>query len=342
MDIEYPGRLRELRDGEREILKALRLYYSHDLTQAEVAARMGCSRPKVSRLLSDGRERGLVKIEIAEPEEGATSLEIALEEEFGVSEAIVVPTRETRAATEAAAGGASVALLSRMCGPETTLGLSWGVSLRALADATGRKAFACGKVVPLVGGMGKARASLHSSQVCADVAEKLGTECLHLAAPAIAHSRRSREEIAALPGIDDVLAEGAACDVAVVGIGGILPASTMVQAGYFSSEAFLGFAEQGVVGDVCCHFLDETGAPRREDISERVVGISPDALRDIPQTLGVATGSEKAAGVSAVLRGGYANMLVCDRELARALLEGDVVGSTSSKLTAEPGEGRSR
>lgn len=344
MAVRYPMDRQHLTDGERQILKVLKFYYDHNLTQSEIAARMGFSRPKVSKLLSEGRRRGLVKIEIAEPAGDFTSLEIALEEKFGLSEAVVVSPGEARAPTEAAAGRAGAALLARLCTPDTVLGISWGVSLRALADTMPRRAFACEKVVPLVGGMGKAQASLHSNQVCAGIAEKLDVESLNLAAPAIARSKQSREEISALPGIDDVLAEGAACDVAVVGIGGILPDSTMVQAGYFSPEEFLGLAEKSVVGDVCCHFLDAPGAPRCADISERIVGLSLDALRAIPETIGIATGTEKAPGVSATLRGGYVNALVCDEELARALLELQSAkeGPASSKISMGRSEGSTR
>jgi DNA-binding transcriptional regulator LsrR (DeoR family) len=169
--------------------------------------------------------------------------------------------------------------------------------------------------------MGKAQMQLHSNQVCADLAEKLGVECLHLAAPAIARSAWSRSELAALPGIEDTLTEGAACDVAVVGIGGILPNSTMVEAGYFTLEEFLGLRDREVVGDVCCHFLDAEGTPRYPELSERIVGLTPDELRAIRRTIGIATGAEKAAGVAAVLKGGFIKVLVCDRDLARSLME---------------------
>jgi deoxyribonucleoside regulator len=169
--------------------------------------------------------------------------------------------------------------------------------------------------------MGKAHTQLHSDQVCADLAEKLGAECLHLAAPAIARSSRSRAELVAMPGIGDTLAEGAACDVAVVGIGGILPGSTMVEAGYFTLEEFLGLRERGIVGDVCCHFLDAEGRTRYPELSERIVGLTPDELRAIDRTIGIATGAEKARGVDAVVRGGFVQALVCDRDLARSLLE---------------------
>src|ERR687894_565439 len=282
MAVRYPVDYRGLSEEDHLILKVLRLYYEHDLTQAEVASRLGFSRPKVSKLIADSEDRDT---------------------------------------TELSAGRAGAALLARLCTANTILGLSWGVSVRALADATPHRAFGCKRVVPLVGGMGKAQAQLHSNQVCADLAEKLDAECLHLAAPAIARSSGSRAELAALPGIEDTLAEGAACDVAVVGIGGILPSSTMVEAGYFTLDEFLGLRERGIVGDVCCHFLDAAGRTRYPELSERIVGLTPEELRAIDKTIGIATGAEKAPGVAAVARGGFIKALVCDRELARALLE---------------------
>lgn len=312
---------RDLSDEDHLIMKTLRLYYEHNLTQAEVAGRLGFSRPKVSKLIAEGRARGLVKIEIAEPEGDFAPLEIALENRYGLSEALVVSPADDRRATEMAAGMAGGALLARVCTSATVLGIAWGVSLRALADALPPRAFACDKVVPLVGGVGRTEAALHSNQVCATLAEKLHVESMDLAAPAIAPSAQSRTELMSMPGIKEVLAEGAACDVAVVGIGGILPSSTMVGAGYFTLEEFLKLEERGAVGDVCCHFLDAQGNPCLPGFSERVVGITLDQLDAIPRVIGIATGSEKAPSVAAVLRGGYLAGLVCDGELARALLE---------------------
>lgn len=332
MAVRYPIDPKTLTEEDHLILKVLRLYYERNLTQAEVASRMGFSRPKVSKLLSEGKKRGLVKIEIADPSGDFAALEISLEDRFGLKEAVVVPTSENRETTEYAAGSACSALLARICTSKTVLGLSWGVSVRSLADATGRRAFAVGRVVPLLGGMGKAKGRLHSNQVCADLAAKLDAEYLQLAAPAIAASPESRAELANMPGIADALEEASAADVAVAGIGGILETSTMVEAGYFSLEEFLGLAERGVVGDVCCHFLDEEGAPRCSDLSARILGVTPDDLKAIPKTIGIATGSEKAKGVAAVLRGGLANSLVCDESLARALLETPKLRSLDEKV----------
>ena len=319
----YPVDYRNLSDEDHLIMKVLRLYYEHDLTQAEVAGRMGFSRPKVSRLIAEGRARGLIKIEIAEPTGDFAPLEIALENRYALSEALVVASGEERRSTELAAGMAGGAILARHCTRASVLGLGFGVSLRALADALPSRAFMCSKVVPLVGGVGRTEAALHSNQVCTTLAEKLHVESLDLAAPAIAPSAQSRAELMKMPGIEDVLMEGAACDVAVVGIGGILPTSTMVGAGYFTLEEFLNLGDRGAVGDILCHFLDASGNSCLPAFSERVVGLTLDQIRAIPKVIGIATGAEKAAGVAAVLKGGYISALVCDRELARALLKAE-------------------
>ena len=172
-----------LTDHDHLILKVLRLYYEHGLNQVEVASRMGFSRPKVSKLITEGHARGLVKIEIAEPAGDFASLEIALEDRYGLVEALVVGSSEDRQSTELAAGGVGGSLLARLCTAESVLGVSWGVSVRALAEAIPTMSFRCKKVVPLVGGMGKAEKRLHSNQVCADLAGKLNAEYLQMSAP---------------------------------------------------------------------------------------------------------------------------------------------------------------
>ena len=319
--MRYPVDHRELSGEDHLIMKVLRLYYEHHLTQAEVAKRLGFSRPKVSRLISEGHLRGLVKIEIAQPTGDFAPLEIALEDRYGIGEVLISATGEDARSTELTVGGSAAACLARICDARSTLGVSWGTTVRAFVEAVPPLAFKCARVVPLVGSIGRAATVLHSNRACLDLAGKLGVEALNLDAPAIARSASSRAELMETPGIEDTLEAAVGCDVAVVGIGGILPTSTIIRAGFFGSEEFLGLAERGAVGDVCFHFLDSFGEPCTPGFSERVVGITPEQIRAVPKVVGIATGSRKAAGVAAVLKGGYMNHLVCDRELAVALLE---------------------
>lgn len=44
------------------LVQAARLYYEDGLTQAQVAAKIGVSRPQVSKMLAHAREAGIVHI----------------------------------------------------------------------------------------------------------------------------------------------------------------------------------------------------------------------------------------------------------------------------------------
>ena len=118
--IPYPTDRRNLSEEDHLILKVLRLYYERHLTQSEVARRMGFSRPKVSKLISEGRSRGLVKIEIATPGEDYASLEIAVEDRLGLAEAVVAPSLEDRGVTELSVGASAAAVLGRVCTRSST------------------------------------------------------------------------------------------------------------------------------------------------------------------------------------------------------------------------------
>lgn len=308
-------------ERDRTIVKALRLYYDQDLTQAEVARRLRFSRAKVSKLLAEGRARGLVRIEIAYSGADHLELGLALEDRFHLVEAAVAGTEATPMETEQMVGAAAAGVVGQLCHADSVVGVSWGRALRGLASAMPVRAFDCARVVSLVGATGTARADLHSNQIGAMLAAKLGVPHLELAAPAVAPSEQARDELVALPGIREVMAEGVTCDVAVVGIGGVLPGSTMIESGYFARDDFLSLRDRGAAGDINWHFLDEHGRGCLPALSARVVGLTLEEIHAHPKVVGVAYGAEKAAGVAAALEGGYLQVLVCDSELAQALLD---------------------
>src|SRR4029077_15242955 len=77
----------------RLALRAATLYYLDGLTQAEIAQRLGVSRPTAGRLVARAKANGLVRIEVVVPPDLRHHLhadeERALEERFGLTEAVV-------------------------------------------------------------------------------------------------------------------------------------------------------------------------------------------------------------------------------------------------------------
>ena len=69
-------------DTAAQAVQVSRLYYIQGLTTDAIAAELGLSRPKVSRLLSYARRTGLVEIRIHDPEVQPQGLESRLRERY--------------------------------------------------------------------------------------------------------------------------------------------------------------------------------------------------------------------------------------------------------------------
>ena len=67
--------------------------------------------------------------------------------------------------------------------------------------------------------------------------------------------------------------------------------------------------------------FDEHGAPVTTALSERIIGIPAEQLRQVDEIIAVAYGTSKAAAVRAAVRGGFVTDLITHSSLAERLLE---------------------
>ena len=128
----------------RLALRAATLYYLDGLTQAEIAVRLGVSRPTAGRLIARAKANGLVRIEVVVPPDMRDDLhadeERELEQRFGLTEAVVAGHgidvgAPGRPAAFASVGRAAAALLMRRLTPNDVLGFTWGPEQVAVATA---------------------------------------------------------------------------------------------------------------------------------------------------------------------------------------------------------------
>src|SRR3954470_22160795 len=128
----------------RLALRAATLYYLDGLTQAEIATRLGVSRPTAGRVIGRGKAKGLVRIEVVVPaalqEDLHDEEERELERRFGLTEAVVTghgvdDGAPGRPAMFAGVGRAAAALLMRRLSADDVLGFTWGPEQVAVAMA---------------------------------------------------------------------------------------------------------------------------------------------------------------------------------------------------------------
>ena len=195
--------------------KVADLYYMRDMTQQEIAERLGISRPTVCRLLQRSRAEGIVRIDVIAPDGAHHQIERELEERFSLREAIVVTA-------QGAVGRAAAEYLDRILKGGEKIGVSWGTTLRAVVDSLRPRPLGP-TVVPLVGGVGQITPGIHANDLAHGIAEAFGGEVHLLHAPAVVASARVRRAMASDEGIARSLALARGVDIALVGIGALIP-----------------------------------------------------------------------------------------------------------------------
>lgn len=323
--------MRKLVDDARLIFKCCCLYYQDGLGQQEICQRLGISRPTVSRMLNLGRERGIVRIELRNPDnEMFGQMERDLESIFHLQEVVIVQSsplqREGKEAGRSRMdiGRAALRFLSRILNDGDYVGVSMGITMLNVvqSDYFIDERIAC-TFVPLVGGIGESQLEIHSNYLVQKFASRFGGECVQFFLPAVLSQKEVLEGILKENMIQRVVRLYKKLDVVVLGVG--IPhtdVSTILRTGYVDRDILDQFSRKGAVGDIALRYFDIHGDTGPfENFNERVAGIPLEQMKKVPRRIGVASGIQKAEALLGAIRGGYINILITDIDAAKRLVE---------------------
>ena len=307
--------------NQHELLaKVASLYYEEELTQNEIAARLGLSRIKIYRLLKQAKEEQVVQIVIDWPLRRAARLERELCAAFGLDEALVLQNAVDAAGLHPL-GQLAARYLEQTLQDGATLTVCLGRSTYETIAAIRPGFRAHVQVAPALGSMPFALREMDSGALARRLAQKLGGEVLDLAAPALADSPADAEVLRSQREIRRCLDLARNADVALLGVGSLDPArSGFVKGGFLSAEELAAMVRAGAAGDLGGHIFTLDGELQDTMLDERIIGVSLDDLRHIGRTIVVAAGAEKGGAVLGALRTRAVNVLVTDDRTANAVL----------------------
>lgn len=324
-------------DELRLMTRVARLYHESGVKQPEIAARLRLSQPKVSRLLRQAQEEGIVRISVRAPTGTHPDLELALEERFGLQDAEVTdvsadePDRVNREL-----GVAAAFHLEQTVRSGDVIGVSsWSATLLAMVDAMHPvRGLTDVRVVQILGGGGDPAAEGHATHLVRRLANLLGAEATFLPAPSSVSSAQARRVLMDEPFVRQATALFDQLTVALVGIGGQQTSGLLASSGnVFSADELASVRDAGGVGDIGLRYLAADGRPVDTPLDDRVIGIDLEQLRRVPRAIGVAGGRSKVAAIRAALLGGWVNCLITDRLSAEQLLGSDPEGAPLADLT---------
>ena len=272
----------------------------------------------------EARDRGLVEIRVDGRTLAASSTARDLSEAYGLTDCYIAQMGSdvvpSRAEVLRQVGRVAAAAFIEIVEPGDRIGVAWGETVFAVAQALPRAEAEGAAVYQMIGSMVSAR--VPASEDCTiRIAHQLCAKCYTLHAPAVVSDGDLARRLRAEPTIAKQLDALRDLDLTVVSVGAVVPGTHFHAAGMASQAEMEDAAEKGAAGIICCRYIDAAGR-KVEDVAGdcRVVGIDVPDIGQARKRLLVASGRERAAAVRATLAGGLATHLCVDGALAQALL----------------------
>ncbi|WP_319496168.1 bifunctional sugar-binding transcriptional regulator/dihydroxyacetone kinase subunit DhaK [uncultured Cohaesibacter sp.] len=334
-----PDLVMPLRFGNDPLLWASWLYYEEGMTQGDIARTIGVSRATVISYLADARTRGLVNISIETEHLKTLTISKALKEHFGLRDCLVIPGDGGDRSLIDRLGAAGAQVLQGILRSGDTIGVGWGRTVLASAQALNIDNLQDVRVVQATGTT-SGHVPFTPAACATKMAAAIRAECVPISAPAIVSSPDLRDILTSEPLVREQLATLGQLNCIVFGIASLRPNSTLHSSGFFHDDPELRDAYSTAVGAIAGRYINERGKLVKGPLEDRTIGITLDQLARVKQRIGIAGGTDKVPAILATLRGGFVNILITDATTGLGILSAD--GKKGSirpeKEVAEPTE----
>jgi DNA-binding transcriptional regulator LsrR (DeoR family) len=320
-------------ETETLMARAAWLYYVAGLNQEAAAKRLGITRARINRLLSDARESGLVSIQINDANVGLLPVEEELRTRYGLDLCICTPELGAGAVGVEGAEALMHAYAFRAVGMaaavhlrrhvqenrNAVVGTGWGRTLEQMTLNLAGIAAPGARFISLMGSL-TANSAYNPFEVVHAFARATGGEGHVLPVPFIADSPEDRQVLLSQRSVQEALALAREASVAFISIGELTETSLLRRQGMISAEELASLRAAGAVGDTNGLFFNAAGTPVDHDLNRRTIALGFEDLQRIG-AIALVAGVAKRTAAEAFLRSGVCRGLVIDGDTALQLID---------------------
>lgn len=307
----------------RLLSKVSSMYYDQGLKQQEIANRLHLSRPKVSRLLKQAREEGIVKISVASPSDSFVELEKSLEKQYGLQEALIIDADPhlSDQGLKREIGSAAANYLHRTIMEGDVIGASWGTTLQAMIDAMHSKQVDNIHIVQALGGVGPPEAKAHATDISRRLSQLLNSRLTLLPAPGIVGSSEAKKVLFSDRQVNGALSMFSEINTLCVGLGALKTNPVLDRNNEeLPPHMYEEIINSNAVGDIALRFFNINGIEIDSDLKDLVIGISIEQMKQVDTVVGIAGGTEKKDVIRGALEGNLIDVLITDNKTVKLLL----------------------
>jgi DNA-binding transcriptional regulator LsrR (DeoR family) len=307
-------------DRWKTLSSVANMYYIMELNQKQIAERLYTSRSKISRMLTEAKELGIVRISISEPWERNQEHENNIRNIFHFKNIRVIKQRLSDAE-----GGkqliykAAAYYIDSLIRENMVVGISWGDTLgnvvKELADNSINNIPIT--VVPITGAARISSPKTDGLELSRKLAAAYCGTYRYIYAPLFVKTREIKASMLQDHNVKSTLKLAQSSDIILTSVGALDPKSWENFLGADSLEILV---QNDAVGHIGGYFYDIEGHLLNHLISEEMIGIDFAGLSEKQKTICIALGENKAIPVIGALNGGFINMLIIDEKCADSII----------------------
>jgi len=303
-----------------------RLYYIDDMSQQQIANIIGVSRPQVSRMLQEARNRNIVDITLNPPFDisGETLTkrlkQILKIKKISIIEVDDVPEQDEEKRMDILSRF-SASRLEELVKTSRRIGIGWGSTVYNTVlnlQYSHRSTDAC--FVPLVGSAGFSDPHYQTNSIVDRIAEKFKAQKAFLNAPAFLLDDAVIRYLKKTNNLDGQNSIWANLDAAFFSIGPPIKENVALSNAVMDQELRDRICEDSVT-DLFGRFISPDGTFCLSEDECGCLSIPHNALLKIPERICAAIGHSKAEGLLIAAGMGIYNELITDSYTANAILK---------------------
>jgi len=301
------------------LVQVAHLYYDENLSQQEIADRLDVSRSSIAQYLQQARQRGIVRIEVVNPQNNCENMALEIQERTGLERVFVVPSmHQYHDMTMRAIAGAAGNYLEKVLDDNDILGMAWGRTITRMTQLLAPTVPRQIDVVPLMGERGYTGSYSQINQIVLQAARSFNGHPYFLLTPMFVGSKKLRDDLLNDPVVSQVVERWDRLSTVIIGIGAVPPQPGSIV--YVGRKYMQMMQEAGAVGDICGRYFDNYGNLIEAEFYDRMISISLDQIRKVKKVIAVAGGIEKMRAVLSAMKTHLFSVLFVDEMLAESML----------------------
>ncbi len=268
-------------DNTQRLHDIAEMYYLQDMTQAAIANKYGLSRPTVSRMLSDARDRGIVKIIIANPSLDMGSVEKKFMERFSLNavKVIPIPSNDHDLALKVT-GREAAHLFAGFLEKDDRIGIDWGHTINEIGRNMPSLSLTNSMIMQLCGNLDNADAFTYATEIIGNISFRLTAKsAFTLPYPVIVDNSIIFEILMHDEKVRANMDLIESCNKLIVNLGVPNETNCLYKSGYLKPADLAMLQTRGAVGSICCHYFNNNGEICDQQLDKRTVSISYESIK---------------------------------------------------------------